>query len=253
MVTGAARAAPSAWLAGYRAARVRFPPRPAAADWPATRHGRDQVQVLMGGGPAGRHHGGQAQLLDWLEGQDGGSWQQRWLASGAEQAGTSWWQLPARWPGGRDIPGMRRHGALAAALIAMITADVVRPSLAWLAAGGCRHADLARAMAAGRDSQTLARLRAVCDSDPGVAASAAARNHAVQRAAVVMAAKGGGLTDITLGDFLELLDTEADVHGAVRADSAACYRALRATGIFGPPRRAGCASCGLLASARPRS
>jgi integrase len=67
-----------------------------------------------------------------------------------------------------------------------------------------------------------------------VAASAAARNHVVQRAAVVMAAKGGGLTGITLGDFLELLDTEADLHGAARADSAACYRALRATGISGP-------------------
>ena len=49
-----------------------------------------------------------------------------------------------------------------------------------------------------------------------------------------MAAKGGVLTGITLGDFLELLDAEAGVHGAVRADSAACYRALRATGIFGP-------------------
>ena len=233
-MTSAARAAPSAWLAGYRAARARFPPRPAAVDWSATRHGRDQVQDLLGSSPAGQYPGGQSVLLDWLEGQDGHSWQQRWLASGAEDAGAGWWQLPARWPGSRDIPGARRHGGLAPALIAVITADLVRPSLAWLAAGGCRHADLARAMAAGRDGQGLARLRTACDSDPGVAASAAARNHVVQRAAVVMAAKGGGLTDITLGDFLELLDTEAGLHGAARADSAACYRALRATGIFGP-------------------
>ena len=50
-------------------------------------------------------------LLDWLEGQDGDSWQQRWLASGAEEAGISWWQLSARWPGSRDIPGARRAGA----------------------------------------------------------------------------------------------------------------------------------------------
>jgi integrase len=233
VVTGAPRAVPSAWLAGYRAARSRFPPRPAAPDWPATRHGRHQVRELLAGSPGDRR-GGQGLLLDWLAGQDGDSWQQRWLASGAEDAGTSWWQLPARWPGSQDTPGLRRAGGLASALIAVITADVVRPSLAWLVAGGCRHADLARAMAACRDGQGLARLRAVCDSDPGVAASAAARNHAVRRAAVVMAAKGGGLTGITLGDFLELLDTEAGVHGAARADSAACYRALRATGIFGP-------------------
>ena len=73
------------------------------------------------------------------KGQDGDSWQQRWLASGAEEAGTSWRQLPARWPGSRDIPGGaggRRRWA--SALIAVIAADVVRPSLAWLAAGGCR-------------------------------------------------------------------------------------------------------------------
>ena len=233
MVTGAPRAAPSAWLAGYRAARSRFPPRPAAADWPATRRARHQVQDLLAGGP-GDGRGGQRLLLDWLADQDGDSWQQRWLSSGAERAGTSWWQLPARWAGSRDIPGARRAGGLGAALLAVIAADVVRPSLSWLAAGGCRHADLARAMAACRDSQGLARLRAACGNDPGVAASAAARNHAVRRAAVMMAAKGGGLTDITLGDFLELLDTEADVRGAARADSAACYRALRATGISGP-------------------
>jgi len=233
VVTGVARAAPSAWLAGYRAARARFPPRPAAADWPATRRARHQVEDLLAGGPGDRR-GGQGLLLDWLAGQDGDSWQQRWLASGAERAGTSWWQLPARWADSRGIAGGRRAGGLAAALIAVIAADVVRPSLAWLAAGGCRHADLARAMAAGRDGQGLARLRAACDADPGVAASAAARNHALRRAAVVMAAKGGRLDDIALGDFLELLDTEADVRGAAAPDSAACYRALRATGIFGP-------------------
>ena len=141
-------------------------------------------------------------------------------------------------------PGRARRGGLGAALIAVIAADVVRPSLAWLAAGGCRHADLARAMAAGRDSQGLARLRTVCDSDPGVAASAAARNHAVQRAAVVMAAKGGVLTDITLGDFLELLDTEAEramVPPGLTAPPATgrCVR----PGYSARPRRAGCASC----------
>jgi hypothetical protein len=35
-------------------------------------------------------------------------------------------------------------------------------------------------------------------------------------------------------NVLELLDTEADVHGAARSDSAACYRLLRQMGIFGP-------------------
>ena len=42
------------------------------------------------------------------------------------------------------------------------------------------------------------------------------------------------LADITIGDLLELLDTEADVHGAARGDGAASYRLLREMGIFGP-------------------
>ena len=68
-----------------------------------------------------------------------------------------------------------------------------------------------------RDRQGFARLRALCDGEPGVAASAAARNHTLRRAAVIMAAKGGVLAGITLGDFLELLDTEAGVHGAAQS------------------------------------
>lgn len=35
------RAAASVWLAGYRAARTRFPPRPAEEDWPVTRELRE--------------------------------------------------------------------------------------------------------------------------------------------------------------------------------------------------------------------
>src|SRR5215469_14812090 len=33
---------------------------------------------------------GLIKLLDWLEDQPGGTWQERWLASGAEEAGSSW-------------------------------------------------------------------------------------------------------------------------------------------------------------------
>jgi integrase len=227
------RAAASVWLAGYRSARTRFPPRPAAADWPAARAGRDQVEDLLGKVPAGRHQGGRGLLLDWLEDQDGDSWQQRWLASGAEEAGTTWWQLPARRPGSRDLPGMRRFGALTAALIAVIAGDVVRPSLAWLAAAGC-EAELARGMAAARDPQGFARLADLCDHGPGGPVPKTARTHTLRRAAVIMAAKGGMLADIEVGDLLELLDTEADVLGTARAGAAACYRLLRQLGTFGP-------------------
>ena len=230
---GSPRAAASVWLAGYQAARTRFPPRPAAADWPAARAGRDQVEDLPGGGPAGRHQAGRGLLLDWLEDQDGDSWQRRWLASGAEEAGTAWWQLPARRAGSRDVPGMRRFGALTAALVAVIAGDVVRPSLAWLVAAGC-DAELTRAMAAFRDPQGFARLGDLCEAGPGGPVTRAARHHTLRRAAVILAARGGMLGGIAVGDVLELLDTEAGVLGAARGEAAACYRLLRQLGTFGP-------------------
>ena len=227
------RAAASVWLAGYRAARTRFPPRPAGQDWPATRAGRDQVDGLLAGLPAGRHQEGQVQLLDWLQDQDGDSWQQRWLASGAEQAADGWWQLPARRAGSRYLPGMRRFGALTAALIAVIAGDVVRPSLAWLAAAGC-DAELAQSMAALRDPQGFARLGDLCQAGPGGPAAKTTRNYVLRRAAVIVAAKGGMLDGIVVGDLLELLDTEADVLGAARGGASGCYRLLRQLGTFGP-------------------
>ncbi len=221
----------SVWLAGYRAARIRFPPRPAAAEWPATTQARDQVAECLAGLLPGKASALEA-LLDWLQGQDGGSWQQRWLASGADTAGAAWWQLPRDWLHRRSGHRVPAVAALVSAQVTAICSDILRPSLAWLAAGGRDHAELARAMAALRDPEGFARLRALCDSDP--AASKTARSHTLRRAAVILAARGGTLAGITIGDLLELLDTEADICGAARADSAACYRLLQEMGIFGP-------------------
>ena len=36
-------------------------------------------------------------LLDWLEDQPGGSWQDRWLASGADAGNGAWRQVPLAW------------------------------------------------------------------------------------------------------------------------------------------------------------
>jgi integrase len=117
------------------------------------------------------------------------------------------------------------------ALVTVIGGDIVRPSLAWLVTARY-DTGLAQAMAAYRDPAGFARLAGPCDSDGVVPKTA--RSHTVRRAAVILAAKGGMLTGIEIGDVLELLDTEAEVLGAVRADAAACYRLLRQMGIFGP-------------------
>ena len=73
--------------------------------------------------------------------------------------------------------------------------------------------------------------RALCDADPHV--SAVSASHTVYRAAELAAAKGGQLSDITAGDFLELLDIELDALASVPGDVAVSYRMLHAMGIFG--------------------
>jgi integrase-like protein len=240
MTTGVAapRAAAAVRLAGYQAARRRFPPRPAATAWPATTHGREQVLGQLAVAPASKVAGQQAvagfePLLDWLEDQEGGSWQERWLASGAEALAAAWLQLPAQWLHRRAGHPDRRVNQLPRALAAVIGGDIVRPSLAWLVAARY-DTELARAMAAYRDPAGFARLAELCDRGSGGPVPKTACTHTLRRAAVIVAAKGGIVTDIEIGDVLELLDTEAEMLGAVKADAAACYRVLRQMGIFGP-------------------
>jgi integrase len=238
MTTGVAAPRETAAVrpAGYRATRTRFPPRPAEAGWPATAQSREQVlgQLAAWADAAGQPGAAEVDvLLDWLGDHDGGCWQQRWLASGAEALGARWLQLPARWLHRHGGYPDRRATMLPRALVTVIGGDIVRPSLAWLVAARY-DTDLAKVMAGYRDPAGFARLAELCDHGPGGAVPATVRNHALRRAAVILAAKGGALAGIEIGDVLELLDTEAEALGAVRAGAAACYRLLRQLGTFGP-------------------
>jgi hypothetical protein len=112
-----------------------------------------------------------------------------------------------------------------------ICAQVVRPGLAWLVAATSRGGALVRCMAQARDVEGFARLRQACDHD---AQTPAATGHTLHRAAVVLAAKGGTVADITVGDVLELLDVEASVHRQPMAHGAAFYRALHRMGVLAP-------------------
>ena len=69
---------------------------------------------------------------------------------------------------------------------------------------------------------------------PGSPVTRTARHHTLRRAAVILAAKGGMLAGIAVGDVLELPGTEAGVPGAAKGEAAACYRLLRQLGTFGP-------------------
>jgi integrase len=169
-------------------------------------------------------------LLDWLEEQPGRTWQQRWLASGADPAGERWAAGPALW--------LRRHGLYSAdrlelmtsSLLVLVGADIIRPSLGWLLTGGKKR-KLARNMICSRDPAGFARLRKLCRDDPAITPTA--QGKVLFRCAVIIAAKGGVLADVTIGDVLEILDAERDVR-ARRDSGPATFRMLREMGIFGP-------------------
>ena len=120
--------------------RPRFPARPAAESWPAAGQDRARVLALVASASAGlpesrihaSHRRGLPVLLDWLGEQPGRTWQQRWLASGADAAGEQWAAGPARWLRRRGLYSASRLELMTSSLLVLVGADVIRPSLAWL-------------------------------------------------------------------------------------------------------------------------
>ena len=86
-------------------------------------------------------------LLDWLTAQPATSWQDRWMASGADAAGERWPEVPARWLRQQGYHSTWRQDALVGALPLAVSADLLRPSLHWLVdGGGARGGLLARTL-----------------------------------------------------------------------------------------------------------
>ena len=224
---------------------IRFVARASCGDWPVTRLGGERVSERLtsgaftldtAGGRKRRRHGVSA-LLGWLGAQPGDTWQERWLASGADSAGAAWRQIPAVWlrASGRDAP--ERVEALGAAFTIAVCADVVRPGIAWFVTSVPRGGALVRGMAQARDVEGFARLRRQCEQDNQLPAGA--MTHTLHRVAVILGAKGGVLADITLGDVVELLDAEARCQRGPMAHATAFYRTLYRLGIFEPSAPSG--------------
>jgi len=235
----------------WQPARDRFPARPGATHWPGAalpraKAQRELARVLAGGRSARQGYArvGPGALLDWLEDQPGTTWQERWLASGADQAGTPGWrELPRRWLLERGRPPAYWLAGMSVAMRAAAAADIVRPSMHWLLGGGAANNHFTQALAAERDPAGFARLQGLLDADPEL--SAAARRVTVHRAAVIVAAKGGTLGEVTIGDLLAEYAAEDEalrspcqgmqvIYGALRAmgviDGPASFRQLRAAG-----------------------
>ena len=221
--------------------RKQFPPRPNPASWEATAASRGQVLARVLAAPFSTGSAGyQAELrrgvctvLDWLAAAPGKSWQARWIASGAEQS-SDWRVLAAAAAvvGRSDTARRNLQYRCSAGLTVLICADVIRPSLGWLLSTPSPK-NLAAAMARSRDPEGFTALNAVCRK---LATGDTTRQIALARIAMIMAAKGGQVADITVGDCMEMVQIAAEVVKATGRDrgyrSSFFYQLVRALGRF---------------------
>lgn len=218
---------------------ARFPARSVAADWEATRQRKAAVLQRLSSSPFARRgeHAQQRQqrgliaVLDWLAEFPGDTWQDRLLASTASTGGDNadWKHEAARWwsqvSGGR-LPDRGGTGLISTGLTMLICGDVLRPDAAWLMSPRTPRS-LTEQLARTRDRAGWAALQAQCAADP---AGAATKTTGLCRIAVIMAAKGGTLAEITVGDCVELLQTVHRLDG--KTTSGYFYQLLHAVNVF---------------------
>ncbi|MEZ2389737.1 hypothetical protein AB6813_09335 [bacterium RCC_150] len=229
VVSGAA--APAVGQTGAQL-MAAFPARGADPSWPWTCDDRSAVLARVLAAPfrlenpdsQRTRRTGVLAVLGWLADFPGRNWQQRWQASGAEAAG-DWRDLfigesVGRW---RNAPG-EPAPHLSIGLMALICADVIRPGLDWLLRFAPARRALATEMARTRDSTAFADLNQACLEGPiGLQAA----QQALTRIAIIMAAKGGPVSAVRVGDCVELLATVTGTGLQTNARSPLFYQLLR--------------------------
>ncbi|MFD0008257.1 hypothetical protein ACFVJ4_38555 [Streptomyces sp. NPDC127178] len=206
LVTPPARAVRSLAGGEIDAYLQTFPPRAPGTDWATTQISREEVlhrleQPPFKNGKDSTHSMrmvGARLLLRWLETFEGETWQQRWNASPGSVTSVGWTEAPLAWGIGHGRKPQK--AGFGSGLLALICADVIRPSMAWLASSLSPH--LREAIEAARDPGGFAELRSARmpgQPDPR------RTSKALKAVARILAAKGGGIDDIVVGDVLEML------------------------------------------------
>jgi integrase len=223
----------------------RFPPRLVPKRWPWTEHSAAEVADRLSGPPflTGSlsldrdRRRGLCHVLSWLEAEGGDTWQDRWERSGADEMGHKAWRaLPAAWlrdSGARVADPAHVSLLVGRAMLLLVSGDVVRPSLGWLSSPGTPR-NLVAELSRSRDPTGFAALRAAAEA--GVV-NAHTMDLALRRVAAILAAKGGTVAEITVGDCLELLRITEDVQLGADATSPYFYQLLKSAGMLvdGPP------------------
>jgi integrase len=219
--------------------RKQFPPRANPLSWEATEASRGRVLahtmpfIADNTKYQAEVRRSVCAVLDWLRVMPGRTWQARWAACGAEH--TPDWRILAVTPlaaGRTETAISNLKNRFSRGLSVLICADVIRPSLDWLLATPSPK-NLATAMARSRDPQGFAALNDQCQR---LGVSDAVRCVALARIAMIMAAKGGRVADITVGDCIHMVQISAEVtkaNGKTRGyRSAFFYQLVRSLGQF---------------------
>src|SRR3954454_18425317 len=118
-------------------------------------------------------------------------------------------------------------------LLVLICADVIRPSLGWLLRFAPARRGLATEMARTRDAAAFAALAESCTRGR---AGLQSGQQALTRIAVILAAKGGPVAAVNVGDCVELLQITAGIRATsgseAHAHSPLFYQLLRAHRVF---------------------
>jgi hypothetical protein len=237
-------AAPTSGLVKSTGAQLlaAFPPRPIGSPWPATEASRSAVLARVLAPPFRLDNPASQQtrrlgvlaMLSWLQTQPGDSWQQRWQASGAEDQ-SDWRDAITAAAAGRSRAGTASGTQLphlSPGLLVVICADVLRPSLGWLLRFAPARRGLATEMARTRDGAAFAALAELCTQGR---VGLQTGQQALTRVAVILAAKGGSVAAIRVGDCVELLQIVAGMRATseVHAHSPLFYQLLRNHGVLG--------------------
>jgi integrase len=215
----------------------KFPPRAVPGTWEATALSRAALTGRLLAPPYAespwqlkRRRLALRRFLGWLERHPGGTWQQRWQASGIAGDGAADWR-----PGVMDWLTLAGDPGNEAELLKSVTlglgqliyGDAIRPGTQWLVSSPVRF-PLGREMPRLRDSAGFGALRE-CADRAGI--SHDSLRLAVEDLSVIIAAKGGTLADITVGDCLELAEAR-DARHARRGKGIGFYQLLHATGLL---------------------
>ncbi|MFE3329897.1 tyrosine-type recombinase/integrase [Streptomyces sp. NPDC059176] len=221
----------------------KFPPRANPKSWPATRASRVAVVTRMLTPPFLGHDSKTRcnrkltllKVLDWLEMQPGSTWQERWDASGVGVDGRVDWRTRViddlKSVDNLGPRGERIFKILGMGLVQMIGGDVLRPNLGWLIATNS-PLRIANEMERVRDGEAIAKLRTLRTAST-VGDSTVL--PAIEKIALIMAAKGGMVADLTPGDCLELIKTSREIFpgpGKSARHSPFCYQLLHSLGAF---------------------